>query len=110
MDETTISEGKTAAIVAYLTIIGSVIAVIINSDKKNPFAAFHVRQGLGLCLTYMILGYFVGQFDSWMISMSFWIGLGLLFMYGIVSAMNGSTREVPLLGPFYQKIFSSIGS
>lgn len=110
MDDNTISEGKTAAIVAYLTIIGSVISIIINNDKKNPFASFHIRQGLGLCLTYMILGYFISQFDSWMISMSFWIGLGLLFIYGLISAINGNTREVPILGPFYQKIFSSIGS
>ena len=110
MDDTTISEGKTPAIIAYLTIIGSIIALIINSDKKNPFAAFHIRQGLGLCLTYMILGYFVSQFNSWLISMSFWIGLGMLFIYGLVSAINGNIREVPILGPFYQKIFANIGS
>lgn len=110
MDSNIISEGKTAAIVAYLTIIGSVIAIIINSDKKNPFASFHIRQGLGLCLTYMILGYFVGQFDSWSISLSFWIGLGMLFIYGLISAINGETRKVPILGAFYQKIFASIGN
>ncbi len=110
MDNNTIKKGKTPAVVAYLTIIGSVIALIINSDKKNPFAAFHIRQGLGLCLTYMILGYFVSQFDNWLISMSFWIGLGMLFLYGLVSAINGTTRIVPILGPLYQKIFSSIGN
>ena len=109
MDKDTINKGKTSAVVAYLTIIGSVIAIILNNDKKNPYAAFHIRQGLGLCLTYMILGYFISQFDSWLISMSFLIGLGMLFIYGLVSAINGNTRIVPILGTLYQKIFSSIG-
>jgi len=108
MDNTTISEGKTYAILAYLTLIGAVIAIILNSTKKNRFTAFHIRQGLGLCLTYMLLGYFISQFDSWLISISFWIGLSLLFIYGIISAIKGKTREVPLLGRLYQNIFSNI--
>ena len=38
--KTLIEEGKTAAIVAYLTIIGTIIAYFMNSDSKNTFAAF----------------------------------------------------------------------
>lgn len=110
MNNNTVSEGKTHAIIAYLTLIGSIIAMILNSDKKNPFATFHIRQGLGLCLTYVVVAYFISQFDSWMISMSFWIGFAMLFFYGLISAFNGTTREVPILGPLYQKIFTNIGN
>lgn len=109
MNTNAAEEGKTLSVVAYLTIIGSVIALIMNQDKKNPFTSFHVRQGLGLCLSYMILGYFVGSFDSWMISTAFWVGFGILFIYGIIGALTGKMNEVPLVGPFYQKLFSSIG-
>jgi len=109
MDNQTIEEGKTISIVAYLTIIGSIIALIMNNDKKNKFAAFHVRQGLGLCLTYVILGYFIGNFNSWNVSIGFWICFGILLFYGVFGAISGKTLEVPLLGPIYQKIFSSIG-
>jgi uncharacterized membrane protein len=108
MNEQTIQEGKTIAIVAYLTIIGAVIAAILNNDKNNPFAAFHVRQGLGLCITYMLLGFFIGQFDSLNISYAFWIGFGVLFFFGLFSAISGKMQEVPLLGPLYQKLFAKL--
>ena len=109
MSNNTAQEGKTLSVVAYLTIIGSVISLILNQEKKNPFTAFHVRQGLGLCLTYMLLGYFIGSFDNWMISTSFWIGFGILFFYGLIGAITGKMNAVPFVGPLYQKIFSSLG-
>ncbi|APY00015.1 hypothetical protein CLV86_2775 [Lacinutrix venerupis] len=109
MNQEIIEEGKMMSVVAYLTIIGSIIALITNNDKKNPFVAFHVRQGLGLCLTYLLLGYFIGSFNSWAISIGFWIGFGVLFFYGLIGAITGKMNEVPLLGPLYQKIFSNIG-
>ncbi|SEA31287.1 DUF4870 domain-containing protein [Bizionia paragorgiae] len=109
MDNNTIEQGKTMAIISYLTIIGSVIALILNNDKKNEFAAFHIRQGLGLCSTYLILGYFIGQFDSWLISIGFWIGFGILFFYGVIMAATGKTQEIPLIGRFYQNFFKNLG-
>lgn len=109
MNQLAAEEGKTLSVVAYLTIFGAVISLILNNDKKNPFTAFHSRQGLGLCLTFMILGYFVGSFNSWNISIGFWIGFSVLFFYGIVGALTGKTNEVPLVGAFYQKIFSGLG-
>lgn len=108
MTEETIQDGKTMALIAYFTIIGSVIAIIMNSDKKNPFTAFHAKQGLGLNLTYMIVGYFVSSFDNFSISIGFWIAMGVLFMYGIYSAITITCKEVPLLGSLYQKLFSTI--
>lgn len=108
MNPNTIEEGKTIAVVSYLTIIGSVIAIIMNNEKKNEFTSFHNRQGLGLCLVYLLMGYFIGQFDSWNISLSFMIGMGLLLFYGVISASMGSTKPIPFIGPLFQKIFSGI--
>ena len=45
-------QNKNAAIVAYLTIIGSVIAIFMNSENKSSFASFHIRQALGIFLTF----------------------------------------------------------
>src|SRR5699024_11914324 len=47
---TSVEEGKGLAIVAYITIIGLIVALILNQEKKNPFTAFHVRQSLGIGL------------------------------------------------------------
>ena len=109
MTEQTVQEGKTAAIIAYLTIIGTIVAFFLNNDKKNPFASFHIRQGLGLCLLYMAAGYAIGSFDSWLISTGFWIFFGILFFYGLFGAISGKTLEVPVLGPLFQKWFSNLG-
>lgn len=104
-----VKEGKNLAVVAYLTIIGSLIAFFLNNDKKNEFAAFHIRQGLGLCLLYMIFGFVTSSFNSWLITVSFWVFFGALFIYGIASAIAGKTQEVPLIGGFFQKIFANLG-
>ncbi len=109
MDQNTVEEGKTLAIVAYLTLIGTLIAFFMNQDKRNPLITFHVRQGLGLWLLYFALGYIIGTFDSWMITYSFWIFFSVLFIYGIFGAVSGNTNKIPLLGDFFQKIFKSIG-
>ncbi|MFD2550811.1 hypothetical protein ACFSQP_03175 [Bizionia sediminis] len=103
-----INDGKTMAIVAYLTIIGTIIAIIMNSDKKNPFTSFHAKQGLGLNATYLVLGYFISAFDSFAISIGFWIAMSILFLYGIFLAVTGACKEVPVLGATYQKLFASI--
>lgn len=47
----TIEEGKTIALIAYLTVIGLIIAFVMNNDKKNPFAIYHIRQVIGLVVT-----------------------------------------------------------
>lgn len=106
--ETTIENGKTAAIVAYLTIIGTIIAYFMNNDTKNTFASFHIRQALGIHITYFLLGAFVSIFDSWMVSYSFWIFIIILWGYGLVTAIRGEQKEVPLLGEQFQKWFSTV--
>jgi uncharacterized membrane protein len=105
---TTIENGKSAAIVAYLTIIGTIIAYFMNNDTKNSFASFHIRQALGIHITYFVLGAFVSIFDSWMISYSFWIFIFILGGYGLITAIQGEQKEVPLLGAQFQKWFSTI--
>ncbi|MGZ0017882.1 DUF4870 domain-containing protein [Yeosuana sp. AK3] len=109
MSNQAIEEGKTTAIISYLTIIGSIIAILLNNDKKNPFASFHTRQAFGLWLTFFLLGYAVGSFDSWLITLGFWMFFGVLFIYGFINALAGKQQTVPLVGEFYQKLFASIG-
>ncbi|WP_179008276.1 hypothetical protein [Winogradskyella forsetii] len=109
MDHTTIEEGKTMALVAYLTLLGTLIAFFMNQDKRNPFTAFHVRQGLGLGLLYIIIAFVVSSLDSMMASMSFWIFFSVLYLYGIYGAITGKLNKIPMLGDFFQNFFKSIG-
>lgn len=108
MDEATIKEGKTFAVVAYLTLIGVLIAFFMNQEKRNSFVSFHVRQGLGLWLLYFIFGYVVSGFDNWTLTYAFWIFFAVLFIYGIFGAISGQSNKVPLVGDLFQRLFKSL--
>ncbi|MFD1162976.1 MULTISPECIES: hypothetical protein [Hwangdonia] len=109
MTQQDIEEGKTLAIVSYITIIGTIIAYFMNNDKKNVFTNFHVRQALGLWLTYFILAWVVSAVNSWFATLGFWIFFSVLFIYAFIGAISGKSQEIPLVGAFYQKIFSNLG-
>ena len=104
----TIEEGKTAAITSYILGIGVFIAMSMNAEDKNTFASFHIRQGLGITLTFISLGLIISNFDSLMISAPMWIFISVLWTYGIFSAIKGEMRPMPLVGKLYQKWFKSI--
>jgi uncharacterized membrane protein len=104
----TIEAGKTAAITSYILGIGVFIAMSMNSEDKNSFASFHIRQGLGLTLTFVSLGLIISNFDSLLISIPMWIFVFALWSYGIVSAIKGETKPVPLLGTYFQKWLTNI--
>jgi uncharacterized membrane protein len=109
MTEETIQQGKTMAFVSYLTLVGLLVALVVNGEKRNPFTSFHVRQSLGLWITFMALGYIIGYFDSWLITFAFWIFFGVLFIYSFMTAVSGKAEAAPLVGKLYQRIFSAIG-
>jgi uncharacterized membrane protein len=104
----TIEEGKTAAITSYILGIGVFIAMSMNSENKNTFASFHIRQGLGITLTFISLGLIISNFDSLLISTLMWICVFVLWSYGMFTAIKGETKPIPLLGKLFQKWFSNI--
>ena len=104
----TVEEGKTAAITSYILIVGVLIAMSMNSENKNSFASFHIRQALGLTITFLSLGLIVSNFDSLMISATMWIFVSILWTYGFFTAIKGDMKPLPLLGNLFQKAFHFI--
>lgn len=104
-----IEEGKTAAITSYILIVGVLIGMSMNSENKNSFASFHIRQALGLSLAFISFGAIISNFDSFFITFPMWIYISVLWSYGIFSAIQGQTRPIPLVGELFQKWFKSIG-
>jgi hypothetical protein len=41
-------DAKTKAIVSHLFVIGWIIALILNSSKKEELASYYIRQNLGI--------------------------------------------------------------
>ena len=86
--DNTIEKGKTAAITSYILLIGVLIAMSMNSgEEKNSFASFHIRQALGLSITFISLGLIISHFDNPMITCSMWIFLSVLWTFGIFNAL-----------------------
>jgi len=103
-----VEEGKSAAITSYILIVGVLIAMSMNAEDKNEFAAFHIRQSLGLSVTFILLGVIVSPFNNLMLSSAMWLFVSVLWAYGIFTAISGQTKPVPLLGVLFQKVFRSI--
>ena len=102
MDEITVKQGKTAAIISYVLIVGPLIALSMNSETRNKFASFHIRQGLGLTLSFIILGVSISHFESILIAAPMWIFISVLTIYGIFTAAKGEITPLPLLGKLFQ--------
>jgi len=100
--------GKSIAIISYILIVGVLIAMSMNSENKNRFASFHIRQALGLSLTFIALGSLVGYFNNIMITVSMWVFVSILWSYGIITAIRGEMIPVPLLGEWFQKWFKAL--
>lgn len=104
-----IAEGKNTAIIAYITLIGLIIAFVQNAEKKNAFAAYHIRQSLGLICTGFALAIVnIIPVLGWLISILGMLTLLILWVMGLLNAVNGKEAPVPLMGDLYSKWFSGI--
>ena len=106
------AEDKTVAIVSYLTLIGFIVAIVLNSNKKTKLGAFHLRQALGLLLTFVgivvcdIVLAFI-PILGWLAILALWVAIVVLVILGLVSAIKGEMKPVPVIGPMYQKWFGT---
>ena len=104
-----IAEGKTIAILAYITLIGLVVAFVMNNEKKNTFANYHIRQGLGIGLTGFALGMIgIVPILGWFVAILGFFALFAMWVMGLMSALNGKEKPVFLLGEKYQEWFKGI--
>ncbi len=95
-------DSKTTAIIAHITLIGWIIAIVINSKEKNEFASFYIRQLLGLYLAGLILGWI--PIIGWLIS----IAVFIFWLMSLISAVQGEKKETPLIGHYFQDWFRSM--
>ena len=102
-------DGKTIAIIAYITLIGFVAALVMNNDKKFPLASFHIRQSLGLMLTSFAIG-LIGIIPilGWLINLVAIFFLLYMWIMGLINAINGRFKVLPFLGDKYAEWFKSL--
>ena len=105
-------EDKTVAILAYITLIGFIAAIVIHSNKKTKLGAFHLRQVLGFVLTGIAVVFceivliFI-PILGWLCIVALWASMLVLWVLGLISAINGEMKPMPVVGPLYQKWFGT---
>ncbi len=95
-------DGKTKAIVAHITLIGWIIALVLNSNEKDEFASYYIRQLLGLYLLGLVLSFI--PVLGWLLNIvvfAFWI-------MSLIGAVQNEKKETPLVGKYFQEWFKSL--
>jgi uncharacterized membrane protein len=106
---------KTISWVSYITLVGWIVAIVSynGSNDKSSLARFHLRQSLGLVLT--ILAIYISMvifamMTGFLATILSFLNLGVLILWiiGLIAAVNGEEKPVPLVGEFYQKTLTFI--
>ena len=109
-------DGKTISIISYFSLIGWIIAYVLFNSNKSKLAAYHIRQSLGLMIIavvlyiVMIIFLFIPVL-GWIISILIYIsliGVFVLWVIGLVSAINGQEKPVPIVGVKAQEMLAGI--
>lgn len=89
------------AIVAYIIFF----VPLLTESKDDPFVKYHVKQGMVLTITGVILG-ILGSFlwVLWFVWMIAGLALFVLWILGIMNAVNGKKEPLPVIGQFAEKI------
>ena len=116
----TSDEDKTVAILAYITLIGFIIALVQHSSNKTKLGAYHLRQVVGFIITgftmsiilFLItlpifgMGYQnAADYSVFIGAVSFVVSVGLLicFIISIINAANGRLKPAPIFGRLFEK-------
>lgn len=108
MENQTVNEGKTTAIISYITIIGTVLAWVMNNSKKNPFSSFHIRQMIGLNILYFVNQFVIYKYAGLMAGGIVGFVIFILWIIGFIGTVQGQEKKVPLLGDQFQEWFKGI--
>jgi len=114
--------GKTIAIISYITLIGWIIALIMHNGNKTRLGAFHLRQMLGFMITgiivqivFVIIGIILGVIGIialikifGIISLIVWLGFLVLWILGLVSAIKGEEKPMPVIGAKIQSVLGKV--
>jgi uncharacterized membrane protein len=110
-DASDAEQGKVMSVISYIGIL-CLIPIITGDYKKSPFVKFHTNQGLVLCIADVawwfvsfILGLILGRL--WILSIlwslvgfAVWVGVIVLIVLGIINAVNGRMKPLPVIGKF----------
>lgn len=95
---------KTLSVIAYITIIGWIIALVQYKNERAPEVRFHLKQSLGVMILGILLSIAMTIIVSIVPSLYFLTYVNLLvlilWILGIINAVNGAQKQLPVIGSF----------
>ena len=106
METKDIEEGKSVAWLSYISLL---FLVPLLSQKNNSYTKFHIKQGIVLFITSIIVGFVDRIFIlipvvGYIFMLASSLVLLILMIIGIVNALSGKTESLPVIGKFAEKI------
>ncbi len=78
---------------------------LLTDAKDDPYVKYHVKQGLVLFIAWVLTGVFnMVPVIGWMLAPIVYLVLLVLLIMGILNAVNGAKKPLPLIGQFADKI------
>lgn len=99
-------DGKLAAIIAHLFFLGPIIAFFINDEQKDPFGSFYIRQNVGITIIFLLIGALMGFVQYASAMYAFYLFIFIIWLYSFIGAISNKYNLLPVVGPFFQKMFS----
>ncbi len=96
-------DDKTKGIVAHITLIGWIVALVLNQgENKGELASFYIRQMLGLLLISFVIGFIP------VINLIAWIVLFVFWVMSLIGSLNGEKKLTPVVGQYFQEWFKAL--
>ena len=91
-----IEAGKTMAIISYFIFF---VPFLVEDARKNKFAMYHVQQSIVLLIAYVICTILTVV----LIGLFLYIVVFILWLIGLINAIQGKAKPVPLIGSLGEK-------
>ena len=111
MSNTSSMNAKSIGIVAYLWIIGWIIALVYHNNNKTEFGAFHIRQALGLMILWFavtLFNFILAVMDLGLFGWVLNVTLVIFGILGFIGAVQGEKKLIPAFGEQFQEWFKGI--
>ncbi|MDX2349506.1 MAG: hypothetical protein QNK32_03860, partial [Porticoccus sp.] len=93
--------GKAKAIIAHITLIGWIIALILNMNDKDEFASYYIRQYLGIMIIG-VLGNAALNMVNGTLAMVWGVIMLVAWLLSLIGAITDKKNETPLVGSYFQ--------
>ncbi|HZV69791.1 MAG TPA: hypothetical protein VFG10_09610 [Saprospiraceae bacterium] len=100
-------DDKTKSIVAHLTLVGWIIALVMNQSDKGPNTSYYLRQMLGLVVLSLV-AWLLGMTPVPFLSLIVYILIAVLWVLSLLGALSGQQKPLPVVGEMFQQWFKSI--